>query len=102
MSQPRWINVPIYIALGWFPFFFIGDLYRGAIEYGHSAGLWVFFLIVAGGALYSIGGILFAWRPAWLELKKNVFGFHEVFHLFTVLAFSCHYVAISIIAYSVN
>lgn len=97
---PRWINVPIYIGLGWFPIFFIGDLYQGALSYGSAAGLWTFALIVAGGVLYSVGGILFGWRPKWLELKPNVWGYHEWFHLFTILAFFCHYAAVSIIAYS--
>ena len=97
---PRWINVPIYIALGWMPIFFIGDLYRGALSLGPTRGFSIFLFIVLGGVFYSVGAILFAWRPAWLELKKGVFSYHEVFHLFTVLAFLCHYVAISLLAYS--
>lgn len=96
---PRWINVPIYIALGWFPIFFIGDLFSGAMAYG-AAGVWIFWLIVSGGVIYSLGGLLFGLRPHWLELKKDWFGFHEWFHALTILAFFCHYAAVSIIAYS--
>lgn len=98
----RWINVPIFVLLGWTPTVFLGELYKGAVDLDPVRGVWAFALIVTGGLLYSIGAVLFAWRPAWLELKKDTLGFHEIFHLFTVLAFLSHYGAISLIAYSVS
>lgn len=98
---PRWVNVPIYVGLGWFPIFFMSSLWQGAMEVGPNAGPTIFSLIVIGGVLYTIGGILFGLRPRWLELKPGVFSFHEVFHGFTVIAFLCHYIAISLVAYMV-
>jgi hemolysin III len=58
----------------------------------------VFVLVLAGGALYTVGAVVYGTKrpnpsPRW-------FGFHEVFHAFTVLAFIAHYVGISIIAYT--
>lgn len=98
---PRWINVPIYIVLGWFPIMFMGEFYDGAMAFGPNAGIWIITLILAGGVMYSIGGILFGFRPKWLEIRKDVLGFHEIFHAFTIAAFACHYAAISIVAYMI-
>ena len=54
-------------------------------------------LILAGGALYTFGGVVYGFKrpnpwPRW-------FGFHEVFHSFTVLAFAAHYVGVSMATY---
>jgi hemolysin III len=50
--------------------------------------------------IYSLGAVVYATKrpnpsPTW-------FGFHEVFHLMTVLAFVCHYIAVSIATYSLR
>jgi len=55
-------------------------------------------LIVAGGLMYSAGAVVYALKkpnpsPRW-------FGFHEIFHVFTIAAFACHYIAISIVVYA--
>ena len=55
-------------------------------------------LVVVGGVLYTAGGVIYALKrpnpsPRW-------FGFHEVFHAFTVAAFVAHYIAISHAVYS--
>jgi hemolysin III len=57
-------------------------------------------LLAIGGGLYSVGGLVYAIKkpnpsPRW-------FGFHEVFHALTLLAFATHYIAISIATYSAN
>lgn len=49
-------------------------------------------LIAAGGVLYSVGALLFArGRP---RLRPATFGYHEVWHAFTVAAAVCHLAAI--------
>ena len=53
-----------------------------------------------GGLLYTLGGVVYGLKkpnpsPEW-------FGFHEVFHAFTILAFLAHYVAVSIATYSLR
>ena len=57
-------------------------------------------LIAVGGALYLMGGAVYGFRrpnpwPQW-------FGFHEVFHTFTILAFVSHYVGVSLATYSLR
>jgi hemolysin III len=49
-------------------------------------------LLAVGGALYSIGGIMYAlhWPNPW----PSTFGYHEFFHACTAVAAICHYIAI--------
>jgi hemolysin III len=100
-GAPRWLSVPIYIALGWAPVFFFGGFVRGALEdYGTGVGVAVIVLIVVGGALYTLGGVVYGTKrpnpwPRW-------FGFHEVFHSFTVLAFMTHYAGVSLATYALR
>jgi hemolysin III len=84
-SAPRWLSAPCYIALGWVAVFVMPDLL-------HNAGVTAFVLIVAGGAIYTVGGVVYAMKRP--NPVPGVFGFHEVFHLCTLVAAACHYVAI--------
>jgi hemolysin III len=91
-DAPRWLNAPVYIALGWVAIFYAGQLLSG--------GPAVTTLIAVGGGLYTVGGVVYALKkpdpfPTW-------FGFHEVFHTFTIAAFVCHYVAASIATYQLR
>ena len=87
---PRWLFVALYLALGWVALAIIPDVYR-------RGGVVVLVLLLAGGALYSAGAAVYAWRkpnpsPRW-------FGFHEVFHALTLAAFVTHYLAVSFTTY---
>ncbi len=80
IGAPRWLYVPVYVALGW-----VAVVYLPAFA---RAGGAVLALVVAGGLLYTLGGLVYGIRrpnpsPRW-------FGFHEVFHALTVLAFAAH------------
>ncbi len=90
---PRWLFVPVYIALGWAAAFWFED-------FAASAAPAVLTLMILGGALYSLGGLVYGLQrpdplPQW-------FGFHEVFHSLTVAAFALHYIGISIASYSLR
>jgi len=92
-DAPRWLYTPIYIGLGWAAIFYFADFVE-------NAGTAVLTLMVVGGALYTLGGLVYGLKrpnpsPAW-------FGFHEVFHTLTILAFVTHYIGISIATYSVR
>lgn len=84
-QAPRWLSVPIYIALGWVAVFVLPQLL-------HHAGVTALVLLLVGGALYTIGAIFYATR--WPDPWPKTFGYHEFFHAATVLAAICHYVAI--------
>lgn len=99
-EAPRWLYVPIYIALGWAAIFFLPSFFDGATALGLGIGIAVFTLICVGGALYTLGGVVYGLKrpdpwPRW-------FGFHEVFHVFTVLAFAAHYTGVSLAVYSLR
>lgn len=84
-AAPRWLSAPCYIALGWVAVFVFPDLL-------HNAGVAAFVLIAAGGVVYTIGGLVYATKRP--NPVPGIFGFHEVFHLCTLVAALCHYVAI--------
>ena len=83
-SAPRWVGVPLYLLLGWVAVWFIVPIMQ-------SAGVAALVLLAVGGALYSIGGVLYAleWPNPW----PTTFGHHEFFHACTAVAAICHYIA---------
>ncbi|HWC24782.1 MAG TPA: hemolysin III family protein [Flexivirga sp.] len=90
VGAPRWLYTPIYVALGWVAIFYFGPL----LDAGGAA---VMTLIAVGGGLYTLGAVVYGIKkpnpsPQW-------FGFHEVFHSLTILAFISHYVAVSLAIY---
>jgi hemolysin III len=97
---PRWLSAPIYIALGWAAVFFIPAFFDGALALGLGIGIATFVLIAVGGALYTVGGLVYGFK--WPDPSPRWFGFHEVFHSFTILAFIAHYVGVSLATYSLR
>jgi len=90
ITAPRWLSVPLYLGLGWVAVFALPDLLR-------HGGVAAFVLILAGGLVYTTGGIVY-----WLKRPDpwpRVFGYHEVFHLCTVVAATCHMVAVWLAVY---
>ena len=90
IPAPRWLHVAVYLALGWVAVFIVPEL-------GHRAGIAALVLVLAGGVFYSLGAVAYATRRP--VLSPLVFGYHEVFHLCTILAATCHYVAIWLAVY---
>jgi hemolysin III len=84
-GAPRWLSAPCYVALGWVAVFVLPDLL-------HNAGVAAFVLILAGGVFYTVGAVVYAMKRP--DPWPGTFGFHEVFHLCTLVAATCHYVAV--------
>ncbi len=89
-DSPRWLHVPIYLALGWAPIMFVSD-------FVNEAPVAPLILLAVGGLLYSIGAAVYGLR--WPNPSPTYFGFHEVFHSLTIAAFTVHYVGVSLLAY---
>lgn len=85
----RWLRVPLYLALGWAAVPMVGDV-------SAVLGPVPIALLAVGGVLYSIGAILYAakWPNPW----PRTFGHHEFFHAATVVAATCHAVAVWLVA----
>ena len=84
-----WINCPraltstIYIAMGWLAVIAVYPLWQ-------ALGLRGVFWLLAGGVLYTVGGVLYALK--WPGRDNPRFGCHEVFHVFIVLGSAAHFV----------
>ena len=88
INAPRWLYVALYLLLGWAAVMYLGDLLHANVA--------MMILVIVGGLLYTGGAVVYA-------LKKpnpwpGHFGFHEIFHVCTVLAFLCHWTACLLIA----
>jgi hemolysin III len=88
LGAPRWLYVALYLLLGWAAVMYLVDLFQ--------ANPAMMVLVIAGGLLYSAGAAVYAMkRPnPW----PGHFGFHEIFHVCTVLAFLCHWTGALLIA----
>ena len=92
VGAPRWLYVPVYVALGW-----VAVVY---LPHFVAAGAAVFVLVVVGGALYTLGGLVYGLKRP--DPSPRWFGFHEVFHALTVAAFAVHCVGIGLALYGVG
>jgi hemolysin III len=88
VSAPRWLYVPLYLALGWAAVAYLPDVW--------AASPATAILIAAGGLAYTVGAIVYGLqRP---NPSPAHFGFHELFHACTVAAFLCHWTGILLVA----
>ncbi len=85
-NAPRWLYVPIYIALGCGSLFYLPDFF--------AANAASAVLVCVGGVLYITGAVFYALKKP--NFSYEHFGFHELFHALTVFAFAAHYIAIAI------
>jgi hemolysin III len=88
ITAPRWLYVPLYVILGWGAMMYVVDLL--------NANAAMMILVLVGGGLYTIGAVIYGLKRP--NPVPGVFGFHEIFHTLTVLAFLCHWSAILLIA----
>lgn len=88
IDAPRWLYVALYLVLGWAAVMYAVPLFQANVA--------MMILVAVGGILYTLGAVVYAMkRPnPW----PGHFGFHEIFHVATVLAFLCHWTACLLIA----
>jgi hemolysin III len=93
VGAPRWLYVPVYIALGWAAIFWLPS-------FAATGGAAVLTLIIVGGLAYSAGAIIYGLKrpnpaPRW-------FGFHEIFHACTLAGFLAHHIGVWLAAFGVG
>lgn len=84
-TPPRWLNLALYLGLGWIGLIAIAP-------FASAASSTVLALLFTGGVLYSLGGVVHARRRP--DPFPGVFGYHELFHLLTALAGLTYYVTV--------
>lgn len=82
IRSPRWVTAGIYLFMGWLAIIAVYPLTRVLSLRG-------MFWLLAGGVLYTVGGVLYALK--WPGRGNPRFGCHEIFHLFILLGSVCHY-----------
>ena len=88
LDAPRWVPVAAGISLGWVGIVALPQI----IEASGLAGT---VLVAAGGIFYTLGAVVYAvQRP---NLVPATFGFHELFHVLTVLAAACQFAAVALL-----
>jgi hemolysin III len=85
INTPRWVTAGIYLVMGWMAVLIIKPMLQNM----PAAALW---WMLAGGLTYSIGAAIYITKK--LDFWPEVFGFHEVWHVFVTLAALCHFVMI--------
>lgn len=85
ITCPKWFSSIIYIAMGWVCVFVFGPLWN---TLPHNAFLW----LLAGGIIYTIGGVIYALKLPLFNSRHTFFGSHEIFHLFVMGGSLCHFI----------
>ncbi|GAB3087076.1 PAQR family membrane homeostasis protein TrhA [Corynebacterium aquatimens] len=85
VSRPRWLAPVIYVALGWIILPLIPRLW-GTVNHA------VVWLLFAGGALYTLGALLYGLK--WPGRNAKLYGYHEHFHTLTIIAAVLHLIAV--------
>lgn len=85
ITCPKWFSSVLYIAMGWVCVFSFAPLYHRLAGGG-------FYWLLAGGILYTIGGVIYALKLPLLNARFKNFGSHEIFHLFVLAGSICHFI----------
>lgn len=85
INCPHWVSSIIYIGMGWTCVLVFKPLLANLPA---SAFAW----LLAGGIIYTVGGIIYGLKlPIFDKLPKD-FGSHEIFHLFVMGGSICHFI----------
>ena len=82
---PKWFSSILYIAMGWTCVMAFTQIFNALSPPGFA---W----LLAGGSIYTIGGVIYALKLPIFNLKHKHFGSHEIFHLFVMGGSICHFV----------
>lgn len=88
INHPRWLDVVVYLALGWF----VIPLIPALRDQTGPAVVWLLFL---GGVAYTVGAVVYGFK--WPGRNARIYGYHEHFHTLTVVAAVLHLIAVWII-----
>ncbi len=82
---PKWVSSVLYIGMGW-------TCVLAFTKILHALTPAAFGWLLAGGIIYTIGGVIYALKLPIFNGKHKNFGSHEIFHLFVMGGSFCHLV----------
>ena len=82
---PKWFSSVLYIAMGWVCVLAFTQIMNALPR---AAFLW----LLAGGIIYTVGGIIYALKLPLFNARHKYFGSHEIFHLFVMGGSFCHFI----------
>ncbi len=85
VNCPKWFSSVLYIGMGWTCVLAFTQLLDALSP---AAFGW----LLAGGVIYTIGGVIYALKLPIFNSKHKNFGSHEIFHLFVMGGSACHFI----------
>ncbi len=85
VNSPKWLSSVVYIAMGW-------TCVLAFTQIINSLPREAFYWLLAGGIIYTVGGIIYALKLPIFNNKHKYFGSHEIFHLFVMAGSICHFI----------
>lgn len=82
---PKWVSSVLYIGMGWTCVLAFTQLLDNLSP---AAFGW----LLAGGIIYTVGGIIYALKLPLFNSRHKNFGSHEIFHLFVMGGSACHFI----------
>ena len=82
---PKWVSSVLYIGMGWTCVLAFTQLLNNLSP---AAFGW----LLAGGIIYTVGGVIYALKLPLFNSRHKNFGSHEIFHLFVMAGSACHFV----------
>lgn len=90
VTCPKWVSSILYISMGWVCVSVFGKLWEKLTRAS-------FFWLLAGGIVYTIGGIIYAMKLSMFNSRHKYIGSHEIFHIFVMVGSLCHFVCMYLI-----
>ena len=85
ITCPKWVSSVLYIGMGWLCVLAFIPIFNSLPKAGFG---W----LLAGGIIYTIGGIIYGLKLPIFDSKHKNFGSHEIFHIFVMLGSICHFI----------
>ena len=82
---PKWVSSVLYIGMGW-------TCVLAFTQILNNMSPAAFGWLLAGGVIYTVGGVIYALKLPLFNKKHKNFGSHEIFHLFVMGGSACHFV----------
>lgn len=85
VKAPKWVTSLLYVIMGWLALPYLS-------QFKETLGSNQIILIVSGGVVYTVGALFYALKKP--NFKPDFFGYHELFHLFTIIGAFLHFAVI--------